>query len=253
MKQYYDEKISEFHKHDLEPESSIQDLCDAVLNTLKYWVAIHTDAESWAENWLAGYEPSEFLEHVGKLENGYFSVDLKEKVLEQYIDDNLDNFSRCIYCGQIDESGYECCDCSEDDFEDDEDTEWNDDHWETPDKEDLLDWFSDIGLPNDLSENTIFNAIVAAFDDYYESVEPVFRNELEMIENAINDIELANNNAELLAAVLAGTQVYHVNGQVMDDYGEVSNLDYKFVDSIRNDGLLAHFTQEEIDDFMENE
>lgn len=103
-----------------------------------------------------------------------------------------------------------------------------------------------------MSENTIFNAIVAAFDDYYKSVEPVFRNELEMIQNAIDDIELANNNAELLAAVLAGTQVYHVNGQVMDDYGEVSNLDYKFVDSIRNDGLLAHFTQEEIDDFMEN-
>lgn len=107
MKQYYDEKISEFYKHDLEPESSIQDLCDAVLNTLKYWVAIHTDAESWAEYWLDGYKPSEFLEHVGKLENRYFSVDLKEKVLEQYIDDNLDNFSRCVYCGQINESGYE--------------------------------------------------------------------------------------------------------------------------------------------------
>jgi hypothetical protein len=37
----------------------------------------------------------------------------------------------------------------------------------------------------------------------------------------------------------------------MSDYGEESsNLDYTFVDSIRNDGLESHFDHDDIMEFM---
>lgn len=226
--------------YDLNPESSLVDFCKAVEGTLRHWVAIHTDAETWVENWVAGYDYLEFVKEYPKISNNYFSANLRDLMLDSYCENNADNFCRCSDCGCIHESGFEDCDCDEPEYE-------------PVDFGDLKEWFNDIDfIPLDATDNDAYEALLKAFDIYSQEVGPVFSGALEMIEDAIRDIESCDSRSELLAACLAGTQVYHVHGNVMDDYGDICNLDFNFVDSVRNDGINAHFTDEQIKGFLED-
>jgi len=222
----------------LNPEKSLADFCQAVENTLRHWVLLHTDAETWIENWLAGYEPLEFIKEFPEISNNYFSANLRDLLLDSYCENNVDNFTICSECGGISESGFEDCDCDEQDFG-------------TPDANELKEWFIELDfIPLDVTDTDAYDAMLKAFEIYTQDVGPVFSGALEMIQDAISDIESCKSNSELLAACLAGTQVYHVHGNVMDDYGDAFDLDYNFVDNIRNDGIAAHFNDEEINEFL---
>lgn len=241
---YFDEHINEFFFYELQPETNLQDFCDAILATLKFWKAAHTNPNVWAESCLSGMEPLDFLTtSEGKIENNYFSVDLRENIIKEWCKDNLHLFCFCPECGIV-ERGFDCdCDKFDEEYED-------------CDINDLISWIDEIyfdSLPSNIDNEMVYLALVKAFDVYWENVSPVFENELETISNAIEDIEQAiesGDNKELLAACLAGTQIYHVNGLVIGEYGEIANLEYRFVDNIRNHGLIEYFSEEEIQEFM---
>jgi len=239
---YFDDNISKLYFDDLQPENNVHDFCDAILATLKFWKAAHTCSNVWAEYWLSDLEPIEFLAaYDGEIKNDYFSINLRENIIKEWCKDNLHLFGFCPECGIV-EHGFDC-DCGNNEYEDCQ-------------LDDLVDWINEIyfdSLPNGISDEIVYSAIVKAFDVYWESVSPVFENELEVISNAIEDIERAiesGDNKELLAACLAGTQIYHVNGLVIRDYGEIANLPYDFVNDIRNNGLIEHFSEEEIQEFV---
>lgn len=239
--EHYDEHISEFYCYELQPKTNLQDFCDAVLITLKFWKAAHTNPNVWAENWLSDMEPLDFLTtSEGKIENDYFSVNLREEIIKEWCKNNLHLFGFCSECGII-ERDFDC-DCDNDEYED-------------CDIDDLISWIGEIcfdSLPNSIDNKMVYLALVKAFDVYWENVSPVFEGELETISDAIADIERAieiGDNKELIAACLAGTQIYHVNGLVIRDYGEIANLSDDFVNDIRNNGLIEYFSEEEIQEF----
>lgn len=239
---YFDENIFQYYRQELSPENSISDFCEAVLSTLKYWYNTHTDAKTWAEDWLCGYSPKKFIEEIGGiLENSYFRVNVVEKVFSHWCKANIDDFYCCEKCYMIVESCNEC-DCGNDDF------------WKECGIERLTEWMSDIygdELPPYTTDEMCFDAIVDCFDEYAAAVHPHILCELELCKNAIEDIENSfDNKTELLAACLAGTQIYHLNGNIMEDYGGLANIDSMFICEVRDNALLEYFTQEEIDEFV---
>lgn len=239
--------IEDFYGTNFKPEKSIQDLCDSVLMTLKYWHSLHTDCQVWAENWLLEMDPLEWLNETdGIMSNSYFNVNVKDNILIEWAAENIHLFSICNECNAIIDNKWDECSC--DSFDYDNLRKLNDN-----DINDLLLWLDEINcgtLPNDITDRMVFNAMMLAFDVYSAALKDYIAEIIEDIELYINQIEGSANNGELLVNVLSAMQVYHLNGNVMEDYGDMFNLDRNFAYDVRNNGLTEYYDQDDIDHFI---
>lgn len=232
------------------PDLFISDFIEAVKFTLDHWLKIHTVAEYWAREWVADGDLDYMLNHLedyGEIKNGYFSFDARTHILSAYAENNAHNFVKCSVCGSMWENGYFDCDC-------DTDSEESDDPVTS---EELSDWLDDVyyeGLPNDVSTRDLWQALVTAgFDAYRENLihyTSGIEGEIERSLEAIETAENTNDPHELLAAVLMATQIYHVNGGIMEDYGSHANLDDCDIDTIRNNGYIEFFGVNEYNSFI---
>lgn len=236
------------YSYDLQPESSLSDYIEEVRHTLKVWLALHTDREVWASNWARDDIQYTFEETKGILQNNYFYFDWKEAALlamaSRQISDGL--WSRCDNCGSIIDSFYHC------DNEECQEAESDETELTDGDIDDLLFYFDELGVIPE--ESDLWDSLEnEGFKAYQEGVSSYIAPIIREIESSLADIETAlesDDKTELLAAVQAATQIYHVNGNVLIDYGQYANLEYKFVDNVRNNGLTAVFGEEEVNEFM---
>ena len=93
---------------------------------------------------------------------------------------------------------------------------------------------------------------VYGFREYRNGVKDVVAPVISEIKDVLKSIRKAKTNEDKLEAVLWGTRVYHVHGNVMQDYG-MGEISYNLVDSIRDNGLNSVFSREEIEEYLKQE
>lgn len=220
----------------MDEQITLQEYIDGVEKSLQYWLDLHTDAKTWAEEWTLDDIQWAFKESP-TIKNSYFTFDWKRAAYKQYAKVNRHWFICCKNCGCIFENGYEdsCCD--------------NPKFVNPPKLADLIEWLSELEL--ELSDDVLYDALEKdGFKTYRIALKDTIAPVVSEVKMILRAIRKARTNQDKLVAVLWGTRVYHVNGNIMSDYGDRTGLDYKMVDSIRNNGLESIFSKDEVSEFV---
>lgn len=235
--------------YDGSPDSDINDFITAVKWTLDYWIKIHTDAHWWAREWVPDGDLDYMLNNLdeyGVIDNKYFSFDARTAILSTWAKNHKGDYVICNKCGSIWDKYYFGCDCSKK---------------AKPikaKKSDLLEFAQyGVGSYDDLygiDSSDLWGCLVkdgfpvyrSALKDYTETVEDDIQESLKDIDAA----EATGNPFEILAAVLQATQVYHVHGEIMSDYGERANVSSELIDDLRNNGWIDTFGEDAYNEFI---
>jgi hypothetical protein len=222
--------------------NTIEGFILTVKNTLQLWLDVHTNPEAWAGEWLMGCDAEyTFREAKGKLENDYFSFDWKTVAYRQWAKQNVSCWVRCSGCGALWESWAFDCDCEED-IEGGEIEDW----------QDLACWAEDIEIV--LDESSLLESLKEdGFRVYRQALEPVTRGIEEEIGATLDAFGRCVTGWDYLTWAREATRIYHVNGEVIQDYGERLGLEYNQVDSIRDNGFVAWFDKEDLREFMDSD
>ena len=236
-----------YYPNTFEPEKSIDLFVGAVRESLVYWYMMHTDPETWAEQWTMGEDAAwAYKEMNGEITNNYFTFDWKGSALKYWVEDNMHFFYRCPGCGYILEELY-CEECQD---ENGDALEMN--TLEDQDLDDLISWFGDLEI-----EPTPWQLERALVNDGFA----IYRQCLEQYTTSIEDeileclqkIDGSKNNQDLLLNIMWAMKILHVNGNITEDYGDRIGLDYNMVCAIREDGIKEYFNSDEVIEFFEEE
>lgn len=221
----------------LDATESVENLVDSIRNTIEFWLMVHTDAETWANDWASG-DFENLLENVPVLGNSYFSFDLKDACIRQWADENAHFFSVCSVCHCLGES----LDCG---CEDAEELDASVDA--------LVEFFEDVGFHGTFPEYMIRDAMETdGFDAYTDALSGTIAGVVDECETALKMFDDAANGRDLLTAAMSSSSILHINGDILEDYGDQLGLDTNTVDVYRDEGLTALFEREEILEFMES-
>lgn len=220
----------------MDEKISLQEYIEGVENSLQYWLDLHTDAKTWAEEWSMDEIQFMFKENP-IIKNNYFTFNWKEAAYKRYAMKYRYMFTRCKNCGCIFDAGYEdeCCEHPK--------------FVNHPSVANLCEWLSELEL--ELSDDVLYDALEKdGFKVYKAALRDTIAPVVQEVKAILRAIRKAKTNQDRLVSVLWGTRVYHVNGNIMSDYGDRTGLDYRMVDSIRNNGLESIFSKEEISEFV---
>lgn len=215
-----------------------EQFCEAVKTTLTLWMDMHTNRDAWTQSWLAGCETSYTYGLTPVISNDYFTFDWTAAAYALLANDYRGDFEKCAHCGSLwDYSSFDC-DCQEEtESEPIDDTAY------------LAEWLQGCEYP--LSETVLERSLLTAgFDAYREALAPVTAGIEEEIKECLDAIAAAKDNYSLIQACMWATRVYHVNGNVMDDYGDYTGLEVGMIDDVRNEGLESRFDRDEIREFI---
>lgn len=222
---------------------TIEEYIEAVENALQYWLDIHTVAEKWAESWIMDEDVNYTFKECPVIENNYFKFDWRKAALTKMAESEKHLFNVCLNCGVINENRFENC-CEEPET------------GEEPSTDELAYWLEELEVQP--SERALLESLEdEGFKAYTEALSVIISPFVEEVADVLGAIRSAETPEDTLQAVLWGTRVYHVHGNIMTDYSEKINynieLDYKLIDSIRNNGLESVFSREEISAYLEGE
>jgi hypothetical protein len=222
---------------------TIEQYIEAVENALQYWLDVHTIAEKWAEERIIDDDAEYTFKESPVIKNNYFTFDWKKSALRQMAENQKHLYNVCPNCGCINEDGYEDC-CEEPEA------------GEEPSVEELMYWFDDIEAIPD--ERALLDSLEnEGFKVYQEALGPIIAPVVDEVNEVLNAIRSAETPEDTLRAVLWGTRVYHVHGNIMSDYSDKVNyeveIDYKLFDEIRNNGLESVFSREDIETYLKGE
>lgn len=237
----------------VEATDSIENLITAIKNSLQLWLDIHTDPEAWAQEWNIDDDWHCLLENQPIIKNNYFEFDLKDAVVSEWCKDyalRQTDVYRCKFCGSYWDSGFEECDC--------QGQEYNEDDYElvTEDNiEDYIEWSKEIEIsPDYISESIIEDAMInQGFAIYQEALSSTIQGVVEDVQQALKQFEDAETNEDLLFAALNASSILHVNGNILQDYGENTGLQYETVCLYRDNGITALFDKEDIESFINSD
>lgn len=228
------------------PFDSIDELIDQVTNAIQHWHDIHTDEDAWIEDWIEIGNLVDQFEQMGPdkvIQSDAYHVDWGEKayraLAEAYHDEAF--VRRCPECEtwflEGDDYFNECPECEieterPNSYELDELAEYLEDAGFTPGPEHVEEGLR-LCWP-DVSAG--FRALVGGVIDECES--------------ALDSLN-SSDNAERLAGLMMAIHIMHYSGNIVEDYGGFSSLEYVVIDAISEGGLIVCFTQEEIDEWLE--
>lgn len=227
---------------------TVADYCKFVREALYYWLMIHTDPETWAQQWLVDDTPNQaMMQSKGTLKHNFFEFNWLEAAIRKLAQSNDTGLEICDGCRSICFAGDDSCRCEEDDEQKN--------HREVNiEKEDELglfvDFARDCGI--DIPDAIVMNALRDdGFPVYAEAMDSYISYVAAEVKEVIEKIDDAETPEDKIAAVLWGTRVYHVHGKIMEDYGcQFSSFDEDDIDKIRNNGLAAVFSKEQIEAFL---
>lgn len=218
---------------------TIEEYINAVEETMRYWLDLHTNPVKWAEEWSLDDIKYAF-ETSPVLSNNYFSFDWKEAALKRQAKEWQGLFNICKACGGINETGYDSC-CDEPvegrKLTIAELAEFLKDCETQPSEDALLESLEKDG----------FKVYRAALKDTTAPIEREVKDVLKSIRKA------RGKPSDMLQVITWANHVCHVNGNIIKDYGDRFGIDNKTVDSISQDGLASVFSQEEIDEYLTGE
>lgn len=222
--------------------------CKAARNTLQFWLDVHTARDAWAENRLIDDVQYAF-EQTPIISNDFFHFDWRAAAYRTLASEYSTDFEQCAHCGSIWEAYSFDCNCVEYDNEDDELCA---ESVPIDDLGTLTSYLQEFEYPllDCILERALWSE---GFDAYREALEPVTAGIEEEIKECLDAIAAAASNYDLIQAVLWATRVYHVTGNIMEDYGDYTGLDYRTIDDVRNNGLESLFDRDEIREFITEE
>jgi len=242
------------YTHDYVDVYDIETYCQAVRATLAYWLAIHTDPEAWSFDWFL------LAEYSGDVRAALKSC--RDKKTGQYITDNptfgffVDilptlyhvwayssscDFEQCSICGRIAENGFLDCGC-------------DDGEAEEPDEADLEEWFENVEFGLDSIPISVieFAILGPMFTEYSRTVGAAVSGSIEEVKESLQMIDASETVEEYITAILWASHVLHYAGSIVDDYGKFCGLDPSLHNRVQEDGLLAEFGSDDVEEYMEN-
>lgn len=219
----------------MENKITLEEYIQGVEDTIKYWLDLHTKAEVWAGEWSLGDIKYAF-ESSPVLSNNYFYFEWKKAALKRHAKFNKRYYHICRECGCVWDSGYSC-DCTEDS------------RMRPAKVYEIEEWLSEIEfIPNedDLQESLEKDG----FKAYRDALKDITRPVESECKDVLRSIKKAKTHEDKLQAILWGTRVFHVHGNIMRDYGDRFGVDYNLIDSIRDNGLNSVFSNEEIEEYI---
>lgn len=221
----------------MEKQISVEDYVNAVETTLQHWLDIHTDPEKWVQGWIIADDILYTFKETPVIENNYFSFDWCKAALRQLAKDTRHLYNRCKNCGCLND-GYDCCE--------------NVKLGRHPTIDELTEWLTE--LEAEPSENALMESLIKdGYKTYKAALKDIIAPIVGEVKDVLKAISRAQTNEDRLQAVLWGTRVFHVHGNIMSDYGELAQyeVDYQTIDNIRNNGLESVFSREEISEYLE--
>lgn len=215
---------------------TVEQYVDAVESTLQYWLDSHTKADKWAEGWLIDGEAEYTFKQLSKLENNYFSFDWRKSAMTQLARNTRYMYNRCKNCGMLND-GYDCCE--------------NPKLGGHPSIGELAEWLIEVDVIP--SERELMESLIKdGFKVYKSALKDIIAPVVSEVKDVLKSIRTAKTNEDKLQAVLWGTRVYHVHGNIMSDYGSLAQyeVEYGDIDNIRNNGLESVFSREEISEYL---
>lgn len=199
---------------------------EAMINTLQFWLDSHTQPEAWANEWIVDSVDYTFESCQGELKNDYFHFDWMKSALKIWCKDNRHWYKVCS-CG-IQELGYEDCRHI----------------GRTPTIAELTEWFNEIyykdynSIANLVGEHILREALEKeGFKVYRNALKDVTRSVEMEVKDALRQIRRAKSKADKLAALAWANHVQHVNGNIVQDYGDRFDLNYHVIEAIAENGM----------------
>jgi len=227
---------------------TVKDFVLAVRDALHVWLLVHTDPECWAAEWTCDEPEWAFKESEGVIRNDRFSFDWKGAVYKEMAENWLSTTSKCPRCGMLLFEGRELdCDCWK------EDEEPETELCTEEDLEDIVEFMEDCCTEPEPSR--ALDALVRyGFSIYRDALERTIAthvDEMRLAVQALSEAVDADDRWNMLTMAREATRIYHVNGEVMQDYGERVGLDFSLVDQVRSEGYAEVFGEEEVRAFLE--
>jgi len=213
----------------------LDDFCDGVIDVLRYWVAVHLDAQTWANDWLCGYHNYAEAYDATKLvllDNGVFKYtkdDWRRAAYRCETDMTFWHCSECHVTYDAQFTGY--CQCEDPD----EDTSCQ------LEGEDLVAYLDAIAFtpsPGALREAFLTDAFAVYLDAFGGSIEAA----AEEMQRIISGYNNAETNLYRLQLAMQALECQHVHGMVVEDHGSLIGMDDNAMDAartIRDEGLLT--------------
>ena len=209
---------------------TISQYVESVENALQYWLDLHTDAETWAEDTSLDSIQDTF-KNSPILSNSCYTFNWKNAAIRREAKNTRELFQVCKNCGMIND-GFDCCE--------------NPRLGKHPSIDELAKWYSEMGI--ELSDDILMETLVKdGFKVYRNALRDHVQPVINEVKDVLKSIRRSKNNEDRLLAVLWGTRVYHVNGNIMADYGRE---ELSLIDSIRNNGLESVFPKEDINEYI---
>lgn len=199
--------------------TNVSDLVNAVNATFKHWVAIHNDAQSFADNTLEHLDDRNgniLTKYLG-MDNVYITV-LPDECVQYYLDTTTD----LIY----------------------------------DENEDLVNTvLSEIYEPDCITELSLFDAERVTkeylFPRYFDALSPLTLPITETLREYMLELEQTQTNEERVRWLVKALAVAHVHGNVFEDYGStVSDFDFNDFNNLRNNGLESMFSRDEVIEYL---
>lgn len=213
-------------------EMTLPEYIDAVQDTLQYWLDIHTNAKAWAHYWDVCDNWVETLKLYPEISNDYFEFNLTRAAIYQYAKAHKSEYGKCRKCGMIWDAWQDCDQC-------------NRPLGEVTIKA-LAEWLEDIGMsPETFTESEIERAMEEqGFKAYQEGIRGTIAPVVAEVKDCLKSIK-----RDPLVGVAWANHVMHVNGNILADYGDHSELDYDFVCRVSQEGLQAVFGEEAVAEY----
>lgn len=228
-------------------ETTFEEYYEQAQNALKEWLDLHTDPETWADDYIDGWQDAW---QTGHLSNDYWHFNLKAAYYEKLAEDQLFWFERCDHCGAI-ICTYDGQECSCFEGEGDEDGNPREESFPSSkltenDLDDLCEYLE--MFENQPTEQEFYSLLIEeAFPVYARALAPIIRGVVEEVKACLLAFEEAQTFEEGLTALTWANHVMHVNGNILADYG---GLNQTLIDQVSN-GINQVWSEEEIKAFFE--
>jgi len=214
---------------------TIYDFVVAARDTLVSWLLAHTDRDVWATEWCMDDPEWAFKEFGGKASNDWFEFDWKEAVYKLMAEDMVGSTWACPECDQTYLDGREIdCDC---------------DAGSVPleDPQPIIKFLEDCQAEPDLHH--AYEALrTYGYDAYWEALEGVVSWHVDDMKKAVRKLTEAiesDSRQDMLVYAREATRTYHVNGGVLEDYGENIGLETSMVNEVRDHGFAEVFGRDD--------
>ena len=236
----------------------IEDFVEKVIKTLEYWHSVHTDREAWFDWQFGNYIADDLVGHLEMRGHDFthhvIAFNWREDAIknhETFRDWHFD-YSRCSLCGEIIDNTSQDDHVSDNHYDDEgvDDMDWDGVDVDEPD---VLEYLKDVAIDTGFipSENALRQSLLnTGYDLWYNYFGPNLDSVVYDIEDSLSDYHLAENRHEEWTIIMRMLQIAHLGGNLLEDYGDVADLDSDLIYDVREYGAADMFGEDEFIEWL---